>query len=672
MPVDPYDEIDAPSYADLAAGAGSDLMSPNTANWFPLNARETVAQPAAYTEPSPPAEVTPPPPPPPAAPAHTAPKAVRVPSVASKPTKSSKAWAERAPATTPAVTTQPAAKAAPKTVPAQLTKPSAPVLGVSSRAKPVASTEELQMQAAAREIRANKQQRDKWRQHLDKVLQEAGTKALPARSTKELTMPVEFDLTNNGQLSRPGSASVPSSPMSTPRSATKGLMHTHKPVAEQVHEFTKTPKRFRGKPANGPITPSSIKSDRSAGPTSGKAPDFRSDARAAARGGGMIKSTEEMEAEEMANYPAFKANPVNPAVMESSGQLGVPRVAPKAITKPREFMLTTASRVKVKEDDASSDAGSTASAPARYQFKARPINKAVMEGRAAGLAQVTPRKLTKPVSPNLSTSSRAASKPTPQPAEEESNLFSSFKARPMPDMSAGPSPLKSPREQRSLTSPKPFNLTSTARHEMAKEAHRAKVIEEAAAAIEKSRQFKARPMPLTEGWKPNLSGKHTEAKSFELSTSSRSEVHQDAFKQKAAMMELEMKRQANFKAKPAQVLSAPAFEPRKSTKPLTSITDNVPFANSLNRQARRKELEGEMAVKRAQVEAMAQEKAKHDAIAAAKEIAEMRAKMTHKARPVMKAAPFVLKKAPQASLTVPEEFSLTTNDRAGVRATAIA
>ena len=79
-----------------------------------------------------------------------------------------------------------------------------------------------------------------------------------------------------------------------------------------------------------------------------------------------------------------------------------------------------------------------------------------------------------------------------------------------------------------------------------------------------------------------------------------------------------------------------------------------------------------MAVKRAQVEAMAQEKAKHDAIAAAKEIAEMRAKMTHKARPVMKAAPFVLKKAPQASLTVPEEFSLTTNDRAGVRATAIA
>ena len=82
--------------------------------------------------------------------------------------------------------------------------------------------------------------------------------------------------------------------------------------------------------------------------------------------GGLSKE----EAEEMANYPAFKANPVNPAVMESSGQLGVPRVAPKAITKPREFMLTTASRVKVKEDDASSDAGSTASAPARYQFKA--------------------------------------------------------------------------------------------------------------------------------------------------------------------------------------------------------------------------------------------------------------------------------------------------------------
>ena len=73
------------------------------------------------------------------------------------------------------------------------------------------------------------------------------------------------------------------------------------------------------------------------------------------------------------------------AVLESSGDLGVPRVARAAPTQPREFMLS-ASRTPIKDDDASSDAGSTASAPAR--FKARPYNRALMEHGSHGVAQV--------------------------------------------------------------------------------------------------------------------------------------------------------------------------------------------------------------------------------------------------------------------------------------------
>ena len=61
------------------------------------------------------------------------------------------------------------------------------------------------MLAAAREIAAHKQKRDKWRENLDKVIDAAAAKPMPVRSTAHPTMPVEFDLHNGGARSAPAS-----------------------------------------------------------------------------------------------------------------------------------------------------------------------------------------------------------------------------------------------------------------------------------------------------------------------------------------------------------------------------------------------------------------------------------------------------------------------------------
>ena len=149
-------------------------------------------------------------------------------------------------------------------------------------------------------------------------------------------------------------------------------------------------------------------------------------------------------------------------------------------------------------------------------------------------------------------------------------------------------------------------------------------------------------------------------------------MHQSALEEKAREMAEEARQAANFKATPAKVLAAPAFVPRKSTKPLTQITEtNVPFAKSLERQERRKVLEEQMATKRVQMELEAEEKAKKAAAQAAKEIAALRATMVPKARKaaVLSAAPFaIVKNAEKARpLTVAKSPNLMTADRSALR-----
>lgn len=616
------------------------------------------------------------------APAPARAAAVRVPAAASKPTKSSQAWA--ASAAKPAA---PAPAAAPAP-PGPPTKPMPPSLSTMNRVRgvedPKPTTEEMQMLAAAREMRKNKQQRDKWRAQLDTVLANAGSK-LPARSTAQLTVPQEF------HLHAGGSRSVPTSPRSSPSPRERKAGLEVKTFGERVHEFTKTPKRFRGK---GPLEPPSPTPSPKAAPTLTKTQSFHlaSDSRSALRE--PVKSTAEREIEYVQSHAsAFKARPVNRKVLDSAGDLGVPRVAKREPTEPREFALTTsklaerkrleksasganggASKRPGKDDDDSSDAGSTASAPGRFVFKARPFNRALMEGRLSGLAQVSPRKATRPKSPKLSTNDRAAiHAPKEEKAKEElakgKEVFSSFKARPMPNHALGPSPLPTPEKPRSLTTPQPFELQSVARHEVFEET-RQRMIESTEEQERKARQFKAKPMPVADMvWRPQTDAKHTSPREFALTTSARSEIYQEKQAHLKQAQEVAAKRASEFKAREPKVLAAPAFAPRKSTKPLTEIVEtNLPFSKTEERTVKRRELEAANLLRRQAMEAAAAEKAKELALKEAREIAALRKSLEFKAKPahVLSRPAFVLSKGTTAkrSLTTPREFNLSSSVRA--------
>lgn len=470
------------------------------------------------------------------------------------------------------------------------------------------------------------------------VLADPGT-AVTARSTVALTMPMEFD------LSAPRSAPV------SPRSPAQ-----YKAVAEQVKSFTKTPARFRTKPAGAPRTP--LESSKLS-VTHSKSMSFLTDQRSLGRTS-YVKSSEEIEIEKMASIPKFKARPVSRKVLESVGDLGVPRVQRPPPTKPREFMLSGSRTARsYRPDDDDDDKHSTSSEPA-YTFKARPFNKTIVE-RPTGLAQVTPKKTTRPRSPNFATSLRARPAAPAEPVEED---FSMFKARAIPASIYSPRMVK-PTEERPITSPKPFKLAGEVRHTIASEV-RARQLQEEERREAEARQFKARPMPVGDAWKPSCEAHVTDLAPFNLNTEQRGSVDVSRREQMLAEAAALAKREREFHARPAKVVSTAPFVPRKSTKPLTEITGFNIFTDE--RSEKRKALEAENAKRRAQRELQVLEDAQRKARQEAADLAELRRQMSFKARPasVLNKQPFTLQKSTPRT-TKPESPHLATKGRGAIR-----
>eukprot|EP01047_Picozoa_sp_COSAG01_P093829 COSAG01_NODE_24873_length_763_cov_1.216867_1_plen_212_part_10 len=59
-----------------------------------------------------------------------------------------------------------------------------------------------------------------------------------------------------------------------------------------------------------------------------------------------IESTAEREAREMAEMPKFKARALNKKILESAGELGVPKVHKKPLTEPKQFNFKSDERIK--------------------------------------------------------------------------------------------------------------------------------------------------------------------------------------------------------------------------------------------------------------------------------------------------------------------------------------
>lgn len=424
---------------------------------------------------------------------------------------------------------------------------------------------------------------------------------------------------------------------------------------------------------------------------------FQTDMRASVRPS-QAKSSAQLEAESIANFPKFKARPVSRRVLDSVGDLGVPRVQRPPPTEPKEFHLSSnKNSARAPKSEHEEEGGSTCSAPA-YSFKARPANKAIFE-RTIGIAQVTPRKLTRPISPKLSTSNRSAARATAASADESEDFqareqspiscakltyrcanstprtavelflgrahwcaslpiphvshlgqqhlhyctsyayrkpalpcirycLQAFRARGVP--AAVYSPKKIAPDARPITSPRPFHLQSEARHVVAKESL-ARQLQEATERDKREREFKAKPMRVSEAWAPKLDPHKTEAAPFQLNTNLRGEVYSERLASQRAEAEVMARREREFHARPAKVVCASPFVARKSNKPLTEIKSfNI---NTDVRSEKRKALEEENARRRAEKEQDAAREAVAKQLQDAAALAELRKKMVPKARP---------------------------------------
>jgi len=218
-------------------------------------------------------------------------------------------------------------------------------------------------------------------------------------------------------------------------------------------------------------------------------------------------------------------------------------------------------------------------------------------------------------------------------------------------------------EVRPLTSPRPFKLQSEARHAVAKELI-ARQLLESAERERKAREFKAKPMRISDAWAPKLDTHVTEVAPFQLTTDMRGGAYSELLASQRAAAEAAAKREREFHARP--VVSASPFVTRKSDKPLTEIKGfNI---NTDARSEKRKALEEENARRRAEKEQEAAREAIAKQQAEAAELAELRKQMVPKARPakVLKSAPFQVQKATMRP-TKPESPNLSTKFRGAVR-----
>ena len=394
----------------------------------------------------------------------------------------------------------------------------------------------------------------------------------------------------------------------------------YKSLAERVNEFQNAvPRRFHTKPTNANVgTPQ--KADATARrPTEVVPFHLRTDS---IRRESHVKSSAEIEEEEVKKASTFKARKFSAKIANSCGDLGVPKTAPKPVTRPQvcgaaccwcdcvcvcvcvvcapspvthartpttlqpfHFHETRPRHTDAGAGGGSADGGAVDEDEIELAvtFKAQPVNKAMLQGPLFR-AKVGTRKLTQPASPCLRTKARShtrapvAASPAAKP----------FRARPV--MGEAP-PRAAPVQPRKLTEPKPFHLRSMDRHELYSRAQQ-QALEAAAEEERRAREFKARPIPAAveddgRAFRPApAAAPLTEPAPFKLRSVEKHEAWQSDFVRQMEK-EMEQEEQAKlFKARPAPASTFNGgFVPEKSQKRLTEF-DNLKLASDRRAEQR--------------------------------------------------------------------------------------
>jgi len=424
-------------------------------------------------------------------------------------------------------------------------------------------------------------------------------------------------------------------------------------VAEKVIKFcTQTPERFRRR--KSPACDSSL--DRHHGDgrqtlTVPKTPNLETRNRSRPTAVMSQAEREELELEECKKNQ-FHANPVNPKVLTNS-MIGIKKVVPKECTTVEEFHMETEQRLRQRKAQEVVEPEEPV-----YEFRARPVPKAVLEG-PVGIHAVQPAPLTVPQSPAFSTR-RAVNNVSKDQKDQDEVEVVHFKTRPVPHVGI---PFV-PRFDHHATEPVPFSFSERDKELFArKEEKIQKVYEEE----RKAREFHAQPMKdLTPKLPPKKPIPLTEPEPFDLEVDARGQAKAEEKKKQLEEERQKLKKLATFKARPPTVLSKEPYVPQKSNKPLTEILDLQ--LNTERRAESRLEFEKWRHEKEMEAveERVARERQRE--IDEMNEIKRQRAENVHRANPVRHYRPVEVVPSSQP-LTLPQSprFSERLRTRSDIR-----
>ncbi|KAL3160020.1 hypothetical protein ABBQ38_010406 [Trebouxia sp. C0009 RCD-2024] len=460
------------------------------------------------------------------------------------------------------------------------------------------TTEELQLEKAQKEAAGAACQAAASEESRQKAL--AMGKPMFARSLKPLTEPkdVRFHTAKRQRM--------------------QGNKHTQPKEEQQQTEWKSMAQQVAGFPLRSESKPVPHQPAKVSSP---KAPQFATDARIR---GTHCKSREDLEAEEMASMPQFKARAINADVLLGAGQLNLPRVEARPLTEAHSPDLATKSRALHQHQKAPDPS------PAEQGFKAQPLNKKILEGPVFE-PKHGEHVVTRAKSPQLATRSRAR----PEEAKPSSNAPFRFVQGSAPSDSRGTRGQKRKTQHRAaagVTASQPFQLATDSRGEARRAALQASLAEKQA--VEKAgHNYKANPVPAhihTPSVTPLPEPSFTVPEPFQLAGDA---LHQHAEAAKQQYLEAEeqkRKAQAAFKAQPVKVGQPLAIHP--SNAPLT--VPDAPRLALQERSASRQAFDDAVAQKQKQAEAQEAARKEAQRLVEEEELREHRRNLQFKARPV--------------------------------------
>lgn len=480
------------------------------------------------------------------------------------------------------------------------------------------------------------------------------------RSTKELTIPttpVSYLNRRKGQKVCSLAAAAGTSlggegkvAMANALAAALATMdfHNKRPTQTEPFQFATDARIKTTTPADTPAAPSAAevmekfhRDARSHGApkqsrrlTESRPPRLLTDARAKTDYRPKPMSTEDKAAAEfeVLQQQVFKAKPVDRRIFESMGELGVPKVAAKAVTEtvPFDFRIDKRASVRPLVE-------SPPPAPATNQpsFKARPMPSYPPEASSTQPAPAQPRPLTVPRSPKLSGGARASAAPAHKQKPHHTVVEQEKRTATAATTTAA-------AVQLHLTEPKEFHLRVNSRGSVyqAQLAQQQRTEEERE---EAARKIKAHPVPaqlLARPFQPTPSGKElTEFHEFRLRGAALHQADAQHLQETQRKIDQEAADKAHFHARPVpKTLYEKDFEVvHEERAPLIPL--DLTFESD-QRACKRKEFDDMMVLKMAQLEEQKELAAKRKLDAENRRIKDLRnlpveeGGMAFKAKPV--------------------------------------